>query len=75
VDSTRLLEFWLHPRSRNKTTGNSFFIMRYYLSSKELRFLIGTPARIENLRSSPGQLLITLPAQRFAFQAILSSTG
>jgi len=49
--------------------------MRFYLSSKELRFLIGTPERIENLRSSPGHLLITLPAQRFAFHAILGSMG
>jgi len=55
--------------------------MRFYLSSKELRLVIGTPERIENLRSSPGQfrvigqLLITRPAQRFAFHAILSSMG
>jgi hypothetical protein len=49
--------------------------MRFYLSSKELRLVIGTPERIENLRSSSRQLLITLPAQRFAFHAILGSMG
>jgi len=53
--------------------------MRFYLSSKELRLVIGTPESMKNLRTSPGQfrvigqLLITVPAKRFTSRAILSS--